>query len=110
MAKQVSRASSKSTSTARKKSPTARSGRFSRMRASTPSASLGPCGLAYAIEIEETADANFYGVIVPDILGCTTTGRSIEHAIRNAREAIALHLKYLAEDGLPIPRRRRPVD
>jgi predicted RNase H-like HicB family nuclease len=49
-------------------------------------------------------------VTVPDILGCTTTGRSIEHAITNAREAIELHLRYLAEEGLPLPLPRRPVE
>jgi predicted RNase H-like HicB family nuclease len=47
---------------------------------------------------------------VPDILGCTTTGRSIENAIERAREAIDLHLGYLAEEGLPIPEPRRPVE
>jgi predicted RNase H-like HicB family nuclease len=49
-------------------------------------------------------------VTVPSILGCTTTGRSIEDAIKKAREAIELHLRYLAEEGLPIPEPRRPVE
>ena len=90
------------------KSRQARSTKSSKTRASSGSA-LGPCGLRYGIEIEETDDPRFYGVVVPDILGCTTSGRSIEDAIANAREAIALHLKYLAEEGLPMPRpRRRP--
>jgi len=71
---------------------------------------VGPCGLRFAIEIEETKDPHFYGVTVPDILGCTTTGRSIEDAIANAWEAIALHLQYLAAEGLPIPRPRRPIE
>ena len=71
---------------------------------------LGPCGLRFGIEIEETDDPRFYGVTVPDIAGCTTTGRSIAHAIANARRAIDLHLRYLAEEGLPIPRPRRAVE
>jgi predicted RNase H-like HicB family nuclease len=71
---------------------------------------VGPCGLRFGIEIEETDDPHFYGVTVPDILGCTTTGRSIENAIAKAREAIDLHLRYLAEEGLPLPRPRRPVE
>jgi predicted RNase H-like HicB family nuclease len=66
--------------------------------------------LRFGIEIEETNDPHFYGVTVPDILGCTTTGRSIEHAIANAREAIDLHLRYLAEEELPVPRPRSPVE
>jgi predicted RNase H-like HicB family nuclease len=49
-------------------------------------------------------------VTVPDIIGCTTTGRSVEGAIAAAREAIDLHLQYLEEEGLPIPRPRRPVE
>ena len=52
-----------------------------------------PCGLRFGIEIEESEDPHFYGVTVPNILGCTTTGRSIEHAIANAREAIEFHLR-----------------
>jgi predicted RNase H-like HicB family nuclease len=75
-----------------------------------PDVTPGPCGLSFAIEIEETDDPRFYGVVVPDILGCTTTGRSIEDAIRKARRAIELHLRYLAEEGLPKPKRRRPVE
>ena len=71
---------------------------------------VGPCGLRFGIEIEETDDPHFYGVTVPDILGCTTTGRSIENAITKAREAIDLHLRYLAQAEFPIPRPRRPVE
>jgi len=91
---------------ARKKSPAGRSGRSSTTPASADPAT-GPCGLSFAIEIEETDDPRFYGVIVPDIRGCTTSGRSIAHAIANAREAIALHLEHLADMGLSLPRRRR---
>lgn len=66
--------------------------------------------MRFGIEIEETDDPHFYGVTVPDIMGCTTTGRSIEHAIAKAREAIDLHLHYLAEEELPIPRPRSRVE
>jgi predicted RNase H-like HicB family nuclease len=95
---------------ARRKSPQGPSARSSRTPRSRAKTALGPCGLRFGIEIEETDDPRFYGVTVPDILGCTTTGRSIEHAIANAREAIDLHLRYLAEEGLPVPRPRRPVE
>ncbi|MBI3783949.1 MAG: type II toxin-antitoxin system HicB family antitoxin [Deltaproteobacteria bacterium] len=66
--------------------------------------------MRFGIEIEETDDPHFFGVTVPDILGCTTTGRSIEHAIVQARHAIDLHLRYLEQDGLPIPHARRPIE
>jgi predicted RNase H-like HicB family nuclease len=55
----------------------------------------------YAIVIEKgTANLSAY---VPDLPGCITTGRSIEEIEVNIREAIELHLRGLAEDGLPIP-------
>lgn len=60
-------------------------------------------GLSYSIIIEKTEDPNFFGVVVPDILGCTTTGRSIQECIHKAREAIELHLQYLQEEGLSLP-------
>lgn len=92
---------------ARKKFPAGRSGRSSTTRASTIAEAAGPCGLSFAIEIEETGDPRFYGVVVPDIRGCTTSGRSIEDAIANARDAIALHLGHLADLGLRVPKPRR---
>jgi predicted RNase H-like HicB family nuclease len=85
----------------------ARSGRSSATPVSTGDEARGPCGLSFAIEIEETDDRSFYGVVVPDIRGCTTSGRSIENAIANAREAIALHLAHLGDLGLRIPKPRR---
>jgi predicted RNase H-like HicB family nuclease len=63
-----------------------------------------------ALRSRRPRDPHFYGVTVPDILGCTTTGRSIEQAIANAREAIALHLEYLAAEGLAIPQPRQPIE
>jgi predicted RNase H-like HicB family nuclease len=35
--------------------------------------------------------------------GCITTVRSVEEIERNMREAIALHIERLREDGEPIP-------
>jgi hypothetical protein len=68
----------------RKKSRQGRSTRSSKTPRSSGKAPLGPCGLRFAIEIEETDDPDFYGVTVPDIVGCTTTGRSIEGAVAAA--------------------------
>ena len=57
--------------------------------------------MRYAIVIEQ-AGANF-SAYVPDLPGCIATGDTIEEAEASIREAIALHLDGLREDGLPIP-------
>lgn len=53
-----------------------------------------------AVVIEKT-EGN-YGAYVPDLPGCVTTGDTPEQAERNIREAIALHIAGLREDGLPV--------
>jgi predicted RNase H-like HicB family nuclease len=58
----------------------------------------------YAIVVED-AGTNL-AAYVPDLPGCVATGDSEEEVGRLIREAIALHLEGLAEDGLPIPSRR----
>ena len=44
-----------------------------------------------------------YGVVVPDLPGCITTGATYEDVQKNIREAIALHLRGMVEDHEPIP-------
>ncbi|HMD49117.1 MAG TPA: type II toxin-antitoxin system HicB family antitoxin [Bryobacteraceae bacterium] len=55
----------------------------------------------YAIVIER--GANNLSAYVPDLPGCITTGKTIEEVEHNIREAMALHLEGLVEDGDPIP-------
>ena len=55
----------------------------------------------YAIVIEK--GENNLSAYVPDLPGCITTGRTTEEIEHNIREAIALHLEGLMEDGEPIP-------
>ena len=55
----------------------------------------------YAIVIEK--GENNLSAYVPDLPGCITTGRTTDEIERNIREAIALHLGGLLEDGEPIP-------
>ena len=55
----------------------------------------------FAIVVED-AGTNL-AAYVPDLPGCVATGRSQEEVERLIREAIALHLEGMAEDGLPIP-------
>jgi predicted RNase H-like HicB family nuclease len=46
---------------------------------------------------------NNYAAYVPDLPGCVATGRTREEVERNIREAIALHLDGMSEDGEPMP-------
>jgi predicted RNase H-like HicB family nuclease len=40
-----------------------------------------------------------YGVTVPDIPGCTTTGETVDRAMSNATKAIYGHVGQLVEQG-----------
>jgi predicted RNase H-like HicB family nuclease len=57
--------------------------------------------MKYAV-IFEKGDTS-YGAYVPDLPGCVAVGESLEEVKRLIREAIALHLEGLREEGLPIP-------
>jgi predicted RNase H-like HicB family nuclease len=55
----------------------------------------------YAIVIED-AGSNL-AAYVPDLPGCVATGESVREVEKRIREAIALHLEGMTEDGVPIP-------
>jgi len=42
----------------------------------------------------------------PALPGCVSQGKTEKQALRNMKEAIELHLKSLAEDGIPIHPRK----
>lgn len=44
-----------------------------------------------------------YGVIVPDLPGCYSACDTIEEAIENVHEAIALHIEGLLSDNEYLP-------
>lgn len=44
-----------------------------------------------------------YGVIIPDLPGCFSAGKTMEEALENAREAILCHIEGLLMDKEPIP-------
>jgi predicted RNase H-like HicB family nuclease len=62
----------------------------------------------YAIVVED-AGTNL-AAYVPDLPGCVATGRTQEEVGQRIREAIALHLEGMREDGLPIPEPTSRVD
>ena len=58
----------------------------------------------YVVIFERGAEGEEnWGAYVPDLPGCITTGDTYEEAQGHIKEAIRLHLRGLAEDGLPIP-------
>lgn len=57
--------------------------------------------MRYLIIIER-AEHNL-SAYVPDLPGCVTTGRTRDEVIARMREAIALHLGGMRDDGEAIP-------
>jgi predicted RNase H-like HicB family nuclease len=62
----------------------------------------------YAFVIEK--GPTNYGAYLPDLPGCVATGATVEESERLLREAFALHLEGMKEDGLPIPEPSSVVD
>lgn len=57
--------------------------------------------MKYAVVIERGPTS--YGASVPDLPGCIAIGATREEVERLIREAIALHLAELREEGLTLP-------
>lgn len=56
----------------------------------------------FLVAIHKDPDSD-YGVSVPDLPGCITAGSTFFEALAMAKEAIALHLEGLLDDGQQIP-------
>jgi predicted RNase H-like HicB family nuclease len=75
--------------------------------------------IQYLVRISRDPHSD-WGASVPDLPGCVATGKTLDSALRRIEQAIALHVRGLREDGLPIPRpshrtvtprrRRREID
>lgn len=57
--------------------------------------------MRYVVIIE--AGKRNYSAYIPDLPGCIATGKTVEEVKRRMSEAVALHLRGMREDGLPIP-------
>ena len=57
--------------------------------------------MRYMVVIERGETS--WGALVPDLPGCVAVGDSREEALRLIRDAIALHIQDLKQDGLPVP-------
>ena len=53
----------------------------------------------------EKDEDGIYVVTCPSLPGCVSQGKTEKEALKNIKEAIRLHIKCLAEDGLPILKR-----
>jgi len=58
--------------------------------------------MKFVIGMEQCDDGS-WSVIVPDLPGCYSWGRTREEAARNAGEAIDGHIEVMREFGEPIP-------
>jgi predicted RNase H-like HicB family nuclease len=63
----------------------------------------------YPIVIHKDKDSD-YGVVVPDLPGCFSAGKTLDEALVMAKEAIELHLEGLVEEGQPVPEPGRIED
>jgi len=57
--------------------------------------------MRYLIVIEKAA--HNYAAYSPDVPGCVATGKTPEEAEVRMKTALAMHLRGLQEDGLPVP-------
>ena len=64
--------------------------------------------MRYAIVIEK-AERN-YSAYIPDLPGCTTTGRTVQEVLANMRQAALGHLEVMADVGEPTPNPDTLVD
>jgi predicted RNase H-like HicB family nuclease len=58
----------------------------------------------YLIVIEPTETG--FSAYAPDLPGCVSTGGTRREVEQNMKEAIALHIDGMREEGLPIPQPR----
>lgn len=64
--------------------------------------------MKYLVIIEK-ANKNF-SAYLPGVPGCVATGKTIEEVKKNIKEALAMHLEGLAEDGQPAPEPKAQAD
>jgi len=58
----------------------------------------------YPIAIEPGNDNHAFGVVVPDLPGCFSAGDTLDEAMENAKEAVALWIETAIDNDRPIPK------
>jgi predicted RNase H-like HicB family nuclease len=58
-----------------------------------------------ALIVQDEADGlpDGFGVVFPDLPGCTSAGDTVEQAYEHAFEALALHVEGMIEEGAVLP-------
>ena len=59
--------------------------------------------MTHYVAIVEEEEGKAVGVWFPDLPGCFSAGDTLDQAMLNAREALALYADALREDGRPMP-------
>ncbi|MDG4549360.1 MAG: type II toxin-antitoxin system HicB family antitoxin [Candidatus Contendobacter sp.] len=59
--------------------------------------------MKFILAIEPGSETTAFGVVVPDLPGCFSAGDSLDEAMDNAQEAIALYCETLIEEGGRFP-------
>ena len=57
------------------------------------------------LAVFETDDSPGISVYFPDVPGCVSCGNDFDHALKMAREALALHIYGMEKDGEALPER-----
>ncbi|NJD39602.1 MAG: hypothetical protein FIA89_14965 [Geobacter sp.] len=57
----------------------------------------------YPIAIEPGSETTAFGVVVPDLPGCFSAGDTLDEAIENSKEAIALWIETVLDGGGTVP-------
>lgn len=60
----------------------------------------------YIAIIEDAGPDHAVGVWFPDLPGCFSAGDDLDHALRNAPEALELYLEDFITEGKPLPTAR----
>jgi len=59
--------------------------------------------LKYPIAIETGDETTAFGVVVPDLPGCFSAGDTLDEAVENSKEAIALWIETVLDDNGTVP-------
>lgn len=59
--------------------------------------------MRYPVAIETGNGSVAYGIIFPDVPGCTSAGDTLDEAINNAIEALEGYFEFCVEDGDTVP-------